>query len=114
MAGYFWGCFCLEDFASKNKSAGPILIYILILVVLYPSSCYRKVYILEKGVVPWAYHYQLPGNAAQPSSEHQPLASLAQVMEAIRGDIGKEGKGSEKAFKYHFSKSLDFAEQGEL
>lgn len=34
-------------------------------------------------------------------------------MEAIRGDIGKEGKGSEKAFKYHFSKSLNFAEQGE-
>ncbi len=39
---------------------------------------------------------------------------MAQVMEAIRGDIGKEGKGSENAFKYHFSKSLNFAEKGEL
>lgn len=29
-----------------------------------------------------------------------------QVMEAVKGDIGKEGKGSDKVFKYYFNKFL--------
>ena len=31
-----------------------------------------------------------------------------QVMEAVKGDIGKEGKGSDKVFKYYFNKCLSW------
>lgn len=40
------------------------------------------------------------------SLDMAPDGGSPQVMEAIVGDVGKEGKGSDKVFKHHFSKCL--------